>query len=1029
MAENFYTMLTKLGRKKLSASAISGSKVNFKAIKVGDGNGSYYEPSEDQTSIVKEVWSGNISAISVDESNANWIVIETVIPAADGGFFIREAGIFDDAGDMIAIAKLSETYKPTISEGSTKDLVIKIVLEVSNASSIDLKIDPNVVVATKGDIQILQSKFQEISTKLSDISNQISNSTISAIDLNYGMNSVIKSTSKVSVSPEFTIKGKTLVNLLGKDGNCEDVSKWTTFQCTSTLDGTSKVFGNNAIKVTSTASNYGAIFKNVTNIDLTKYYCVSAYIKNGNAAKASFYATGNGTSPNAQLSTSITDTTKFNRVFVKLKPNDFGNNPTQLYFEFDVNGTNGQYGYIDGVMLEEITSTQYLDSSFQPSPYVDSYSCLQNPYIEVKNDNLIRNGNGEEGISWWSSPSNGETFNIVNGAFSYTATYAYNGIWQLIKVKPNTNYYLSGITSGNVVLQIVDINYAWLCDNRHTFNTGSLSEIKVMIRNNGTVGNGTAANIILIEGITAPSSYKSCRIERCVLETKLTSDDSITYDNGKVTGQIWWKHKTLYGKDYDWQYFSDGTGGKCIVIPRSSLLGLQIRNYSDVFVKYDGTILSAKTNFVLDAYDSGDYFYYNPKDTDTGWSESINPNNDEVKCFMNGWKALFSTNGRYVTWTSIVDGSLPSGGPSTKLASTYTSGSTSLVVENSSIFSVGDGLALVCDDGTVWGRTITAISSNTLTIAAITHSASIGTVVVKEDNGTTNTPLLNYCKNNVASGYEGYQLHYKLQNPEPTTDLNCHVKGDIPKFDVGDNYLYLDSGIILGEVANPVFNGASSYWINQSNSNTIAGILKNKAEDILVTYKNKVYNSSYWVKTIGDIINAYGNVYEGISNINFDSSATYTVDYKILATQAPQIGTINCSYGQDIASSINDIKEEITNKQTHDSILDSIVDLSLYEKKGLSLTWNWFKYGSTVYVGVFVPFSVVKKAKPIIILNSFSIFNAGVEYSSKFSINSLSVTTNGVSIGFFSVDSTVSSIASSGFYGSINITADCRGRI
>ena len=167
MAEKFYTMLTKLGRKKLSASAVSGSKVNFETLKVGDGNGSYYEPSEEQTSIVKEVWSGNISAISADESNENWIVVETVIPAADGGFFIREAGIFDDAGDMIAITKLSETYKPTILEGSTKDLVIKIVLEVSNASSIDLKIDPNVVVATKGDIQILQSKFQEVSTKLS----------------------------------------------------------------------------------------------------------------------------------------------------------------------------------------------------------------------------------------------------------------------------------------------------------------------------------------------------------------------------------------------------------------------------------------------------------------------------------------------------------------------------------------------------------------------------------------------------------------------------------------------------------------------------------------------------------------------------------------------------------------------------------------------------------------------------------------------------------------------------------------------
>ncbi|WP_271812862.1 phage tail protein [Clostridium beijerinckii] len=214
MAENFYTMLTKLGRKKLSASAVSGSKVNFKTLKVGDGNGSYYEPSEDQTSIVKEVWSGNISAISVDKSNANWIVVETVIPAADGGFFIREAGIFDDAGDMIAITKLSETYKPTILEGSTKDLVIKIVLEVSNASSRDLKIDPNVVVATKGDIQILQSKFQEVSTKLSGKMQLYISETLPAIADRTSDTLYFKITDKITngfadnvkVSPNMSIK-------------------------------------------------------------------------------------------------------------------------------------------------------------------------------------------------------------------------------------------------------------------------------------------------------------------------------------------------------------------------------------------------------------------------------------------------------------------------------------------------------------------------------------------------------------------------------------------------------------------------------------------------------------------------------------------------------------------------------------------------------------------------------------------------------------------------------------------------------
>lgn len=168
MAENFYTILTSIGKAKLANSAVLGSKVNFKTLKVGDGKGNYYEPSESQTSLVNEVWSGNISSISVDEKNSNWIVTETVIPAAIGGFFIREAGIFDEAGDLIAISKLSETYKPVVAEGSIKDLCIKIILEVSNVKSVTLKIDPTVIVATRKDIEVLEAKIAEVNVQLGE---------------------------------------------------------------------------------------------------------------------------------------------------------------------------------------------------------------------------------------------------------------------------------------------------------------------------------------------------------------------------------------------------------------------------------------------------------------------------------------------------------------------------------------------------------------------------------------------------------------------------------------------------------------------------------------------------------------------------------------------------------------------------------------------------------------------------------------------------------------------------------------------
>lgn len=173
MADKFYTILTSIGKNKLANSVVLGNKVNLKTLKVGDGNGTYHEPSENQTTLINKVWEGNINSISVDESNSNWIVIETIIPATDGGFFIREAGIFDEAGDLIAVSKISETYKPVISEGSMKDVSIKIILEVSNVDSIELKIDPNVTVATKKDIETLESKIENTNTQLSDLSNKV----------------------------------------------------------------------------------------------------------------------------------------------------------------------------------------------------------------------------------------------------------------------------------------------------------------------------------------------------------------------------------------------------------------------------------------------------------------------------------------------------------------------------------------------------------------------------------------------------------------------------------------------------------------------------------------------------------------------------------------------------------------------------------------------------------------------------------------------------------------------------------------
>lgn len=164
MAQNFYTILTNVGKAKMANSYALGTKVNLTTLAVGDSSGSYYDPTESQTALKNQVWSGNINLINVDAENPNWIMISAIIPTTDGGFTIREAAILDDAGNMIAIGKYPETYKPVLSEGSSKDLTINMILEISNTSTVTLKVDPTVIIATKKDIDNLKSQITSIIT-------------------------------------------------------------------------------------------------------------------------------------------------------------------------------------------------------------------------------------------------------------------------------------------------------------------------------------------------------------------------------------------------------------------------------------------------------------------------------------------------------------------------------------------------------------------------------------------------------------------------------------------------------------------------------------------------------------------------------------------------------------------------------------------------------------------------------------------------------------------------------------------------
>lgn len=149
MAEKFYTILTNIGLAKIANSQVTGNKVNLVEMAVGDSNGSYYNPTSNDVTLQNEKWRGPIGSVEIDEDNANWIVIETVIPSETGGFTLREVGLFDEEGNLIAIGKYPETYKPVLDEGSAKDLYIRMIIEVSNASAVTLKVDPTVIIASR----------------------------------------------------------------------------------------------------------------------------------------------------------------------------------------------------------------------------------------------------------------------------------------------------------------------------------------------------------------------------------------------------------------------------------------------------------------------------------------------------------------------------------------------------------------------------------------------------------------------------------------------------------------------------------------------------------------------------------------------------------------------------------------------------------------------------------------------------------------------------------------------------------------
>ncbi|RDR31023.1 Phage tail fiber repeat protein [Escherichia marmotae] len=150
MSTKFKTVITTAGAAKLAAATVpGGKKVTLSAMAVGDGNGKLPVPDAGQTKLVHEVWRHALNKVSVDNKNKNYIVAELVVPPEVGGFWMRELGLYDDAGTLIAVANMAESYKPELAEGSGRAQTCRMVIIVSNVASVELSIDASTVMATQ----------------------------------------------------------------------------------------------------------------------------------------------------------------------------------------------------------------------------------------------------------------------------------------------------------------------------------------------------------------------------------------------------------------------------------------------------------------------------------------------------------------------------------------------------------------------------------------------------------------------------------------------------------------------------------------------------------------------------------------------------------------------------------------------------------------------------------------------------------------------------------------------------------------
>ncbi|WP_112166143.1 phage tail protein [Klebsiella sp. WCHKl090539] len=161
MVTKYHAIMTSRGAEKLAAAALTGETVGFSHMAVGDGGGAATVPDESQTGLVNEVYRAPLNRLDIADSGANIIRAQMIIMPQTGGFWLREAALYDEDGDCLAVASLPESYKPLLAEGSGRLQSVNLYIAVSSTSDVELKADPSVIIATVEEVNRAKAEAKD----------------------------------------------------------------------------------------------------------------------------------------------------------------------------------------------------------------------------------------------------------------------------------------------------------------------------------------------------------------------------------------------------------------------------------------------------------------------------------------------------------------------------------------------------------------------------------------------------------------------------------------------------------------------------------------------------------------------------------------------------------------------------------------------------------------------------------------------------------------------------------------------------